>query len=148
MSRRRTPEDAKYWLDEAEERLEHARGYVAGRNARILCEQAHYAAEFAIKGLIIAAGHSFVTTHDIKELLETARDAGETIPTEVNQAKGLSTYAGGGRYDFDRDPGLAWVGKDEYGGAVEAAAATVKWARERSLRILREHNRTDPEASS
>ena len=41
-----------------------------------------------------------------------------------DRAKGLSTCAGGGRYDFDRDPGLAWEGKDEYDGAVETAAAT------------------------
>ena len=137
MSRQRTPEDAKYWLDEAEQRLEHARGYVPGRNARILCEQAHYAAEFSIKAVIIANGHSFVTSHDIKELLETARDAGETIPAGIEKAKGLSTYAGSGRYDFDRDPGLAWVGKDEYDNAVDEAASTVEWARERIEMILR-----------
>ena len=118
------------------------------RNARILCEQAHYAAEFSIKAVIIANGRSFVTSHDIRELIETARAAGETIletiPAGVEQVKGLSTYAGSGRYDFDRDPGLAWVGKDEYDGVVDAAVATVEWARGRIEQILIGHDRTDP----
>ena len=35
----RSPEDANYWINEAEERLDHARGYVSGKNARILCER-------------------------------------------------------------------------------------------------------------
>jgi len=136
MSRLRSPDDAQYWLREANERLEHARGYVAGKSARILCEQAHYAAEFSIKVVIIAHGHSFATSHNIQELLETARDAGETIPATLESAKALSTYAGSGRYDFDRDPSLTWVGKAEYDDAVDAASATVEWALERIERIL------------
>jgi HEPN domain-containing protein len=136
MSRQRTPEDAKYWLDEADQRLEHARGYVPERNARILCEQAHYAAEFSIKAVIIANGRSFVTSHDIRELIETARAAGETIPAGVEQAKGLSTYAGSGRYDFDRDP--ARMGRQ----------GRVRWRRRRSScdgRMGARAHRADPD---
>ena len=73
MTKSRSREDAKYWLRQADERLEQARGYVAGGNARIYCEQAHYAAEFSIKAVIISRGESFATTHNIKELVDTAR---------------------------------------------------------------------------
>ncbi len=136
MIRQRKPEDARYWLREAEKRLEHARWYVPDTDTRILCEQAHYAAEFAIKAVIIAHGRSFATTHDIDELLETARDAGETIPTVVEQATGLSTYAGAGRYEFERQPERAWVKKNEYDRALNAGSATVEWGRDRIERIL------------
>ena len=88
MTTQRTPEDAKYWLDEAEQHLNDARRYVPKENARIRCEQAHYAAEFAIKGVIIATGESFATTHDIIKLLDTARRAGETIPKDVRTSGG------------------------------------------------------------
>lgn len=131
MTRQRRPEDARYWLEQADERLEHARGYAAGRSARILCEQAHYAAEFAVKGVIIARGSSFSTIHDIRALLQAAREAGETIPAAVERATGLSTYSGSGRYDFDRNPEFGPVGRAEYDRAVESASAVVEWARGR-----------------
>ncbi len=54
----------------------------------------------------------------------SATECDANARTWDDRAKGLSTYAGGGRYDFDRDPGLAWVGKDEYDGTVETVAAT------------------------
>ena len=59
-----------------------------GRNSRILREQVHQAAEFSIEAVIIANGHSFVTSHDIEELLDTARDAGETIPSRDREGQG------------------------------------------------------------
>lgn len=141
MTRSRSPEDAEYWLSQAAERLEHARGYDAGRNARIYCEQAHYAAEFSIKAVIISRGGSFATSHNIKELVDTARALGETIPAEVQAAKGLTLYAGAGRYEFDRNPEADWVGEDAYDQALGAAEATVTWARGRIDDILGAHDR-------
>ena len=41
MTPARRPEAAKRWLEEARERLDHARTYHGG-SRRILCEQAHY----------------------------------------------------------------------------------------------------------
>ena len=143
MTRERSPEDARYWLREAEKRLEHARGYVPDNDTRILCEQAHYAAEFAIKAVIIAHGRNFATTHDIEGLLETARDAGETIPSEVEKATGLSTYAGAGRYEFEREPDRVWVNKSEYDRALNAGSATVEWGRGRIERILGERDKAE-----
>ena len=108
MTTQRTPEDAKYWLDEAEQRLNDARRYVPKENARIRCEQAHYAAEFAIKGVIIATGESFATTHDIIKLLgfpglppvrreaSTPRSSGLMPPTlqEDHDSRASSGVAG------------------------------------------------------
>ena len=65
--------------------LEHARGYVPGGNARIFTEQAHYAAEFSLKAVIVSRGGTFSTTHNIQELPDATRRLGETIP-----AAGLS----------------------------------------------------------
>jgi HEPN domain-containing protein len=142
MTRQRTPEDARFWLREADERLTHAGRYVADENPKILCEQAAYAAEFAIKGVIVARGVSFSFTHDVRALLEEAREAGERIPPELERAKQLSAFGGAGRYEFDGDPGAARVSKNDYDDALEAAAATVRWARERIEQLLQ--GREDP----
>lgn len=87
-------------------RAQPRRGYVPGRGSRILCEQVHQVAEFSIVAVITANGHSFVTSHDLKELLETARDAGGRIrrgsPPVSRRSGELSTFAGSGRYDFGR----------------------------------------------
>ena len=129
MTAHRQPEDALYWLHEADERLDHAiTRYAPDRNCRILCEQAHYAAEFSIKGVVIAHGRTFASSHDIRQLLETVSDAGVTVPAEVQHATGLTPYAGTGRYDFDRDPQLSHVGETEYREAVDSATRTVEWA--------------------
>ena len=53
MSVEHTPEDAQLWIEEAQARLEHAEQHVQNRDGRIYCEQAHYAAEMAIKAVII-----------------------------------------------------------------------------------------------
>lgn len=71
MTPERRPEAARRWLEEARERLDHARTYQGG-SRRILCEQAHYAIEYAIKSVIIARGDSFPTVHDIGLLLNSA----------------------------------------------------------------------------
>ena len=138
MTGTRAPEDARYWLNEAKERLEDARtrAGVPGSSVRVRCEQAHYACEFALKGVIIARGRSFATTHNIQELLDTARAAGEAVPAGVEEAEGLTTYSGAGRYEFDRDPEQRAVDDDEYERAVKAAETTVAWAEDRIEHIL------------
>ncbi|MCY4073830.1 MAG: HEPN domain-containing protein [Acidobacteria bacterium] len=141
MTRQRTPEDARFWLREADERLTHAGRYVADENPKILCEQAAYAAEFAIKGVIVARGVNFRFTHDIRALLEEAREAGERIPPELERAKQLTAYGGAGRYEFDGDPDAARVSKNDYDDALDAATATVRWAHERVERLLRKRDR-------
>ena len=60
----RTPDDARYWLVEAEMRLEQRAGIRPGGNARIFTEQAHYAAEFFLKAVIVSRGGTFATTHN------------------------------------------------------------------------------------
>ncbi len=135
MTPERRPEAARRWLEEARERLDHARTYQGG-SRRILCEQAHYATEYAIKSVIIARGDSFPTVHDIGLLLNTAEEAGETIPADVETASSLSAYAGEGRYSFDRDPEVVAVGDKEHQEAVRQAETVVGWAGERIEQLL------------
>ena len=112
MTRKGNPEDARLWIAEAEKRLEHAKDYIPRRDRRIFCEQAHYAAEFAIKGLIVAGNGEFQFTHDIGVLLEAVRKTGETIPREAEDATILSPYGGPGRYSFERArPGTGDAGR-------------------------------------
>ena len=131
-----TREDARHWLQEAEERLAHAGRYIPGENPKILCEQAAYAAEFAIKGVLIAKGVDFDWTHDIRELLDEARDAGEKIPAELKKAKALTTYAGRGQYG----PRLIRIRRKRYGGDGRPRLQ----ARTRSPRSHRKDNRGRP----
>ena len=132
----RTPDDARHWLAEAEMRLEHARGYVPGGNARIFTEQAHYAAEFSLKAVIVSRGGIFATTHNIQELLDTTRRLGETIPPAVVPAQELTAYAGAGRYDLARHHAVVPVSADEHGRALDTATATYQWATTRVQEIL------------
>ena len=136
MTKQREPEDALLWLGEAEARLNHAKGYAGGRDARIYCEQAHYAAEMAIKGLIIARKGEFTFTHDVAILLEEARQTGETIPEEVKEARRLSPYGGTGRYAFERDRQREPVTERQYEQVITPATATVNWANTRVRDIL------------
>ena len=105
MSAERKPDSARYWLDKRTAASGDAAQRGPDRDRRVQCEQAHYAAEFAVKGVVIAHGTDFDTTHDIGALLDTSRAAGENIPHEVEESAALSTYAGSGRYDFDNRPG-------------------------------------------
>ncbi len=73
MSAERKPDSARYWLDQAHRRLRDAAQRGPDRDRRVQCEQAHYAAEFAVKGVVIAHGADLDTTHDIGALLGTAR---------------------------------------------------------------------------
>ena len=83
MSAQRRRELARLWLSKAQQRLTDARTATAERDNQILCEQAHYAAEMAIKSVIIARGHKFPNVHEVQELLDTAENAGESIPAEL-----------------------------------------------------------------
>ena len=135
MTPTRRREAARRWLEEARERLDHARNYQGG-SRRILCEQAHYVTEFAIKSVIIARGRRFPAVHDIGLLLNTAEEAGETIPGDVETASSLTTYAGEGRYGFDRDPTVSAVSDEEHQEAVRQAESVVQWADGRIDRLL------------
>ena len=136
MTRKGNPEDARLWIAEAEKRLEHAKDYISRRDRRIFCEQAHYAAEFAIKGLIVAGNGEFQFTHDIGVLLEAVRKTGETIPREAEDATILSPYGGPGRYSFEREHDREQVTQEEYEQSIKAASAAVDWAKMRTRDIL------------
>ena len=136
MTAQRKREAARYWLDQAHRRLRDAAQRGRDRDRRVQCEQAHYAAEFAVKGVIIAHGADFETTHDIDALLDRARDAGESIPVGVDEAAALSRYAGSGRYEFDTDAEGVEVTEEELERALKRCRAAVQWAEDRIQRVL------------
>lgn len=140
MSVEHVPDDARLWIEEAQARLKHARERVSGGDGRIYCEQAHYAAEMSIKGVIIANNHKFSWTHDISVLLDEAEQSGETIPETVQTAKRLTPYGGTGRYRFERDKTRTIIGDEETKTAINAATTTVTWASERVRTILKERD--------
>ena len=131
MSAKYAPEDTRLWIEEAQARLNHAEQHVEGRDGRIYCEQAHYAAEMAIKAVIIANKQDFSYTHDISILLDQAKKSGEEIPPNVHTAKLLTPYGGAGRYRFEREKKRTPIGDEETKEAIAAATATVAWATER-----------------
>ena len=136
MTAPRKRKAARYWLDHAHRRLRDAAQRGPDRDRRVQCEQAHYAAEFAVKGVIIAHGADFETTHDIDALLDRARDAGESIPADVEEAAALSRYAGSGRYEFDTDAEGVEVTEEDLQRALKRGRAAVKWAEDGIRRIL------------
>ena len=81
-------------------------------------------------------------------LLNTAEEAGETIPGEVETASSLTTYAGEGRYGFDRDPTVLAVSDEEHREAVRQAERVVRWADERIDRLLGKHGKTSVDEAS
>ena len=86
--------------------------------------------------MIIAHGADFETTHDIDALLDRARDAGESIPADVEEAAALSRYAGSGRYEFDTDAEGVEVTEEDLQRALKRGRAAVKWAEDGIRRIL------------
>lgn len=137
MTAQREREAARYWLNQAHRRLRDAAQRGPDRDRRVQCEQAHYAAEFAVKGVIIAHGADVETTHDINALLDRARDIGANIPADVGQAAALSRYAGSGRYEFDTNPEGADVTEEDLERALKQGRAAVHWAEHQIERILK-----------
>lgn len=136
MTAPRKREAARYWLKQAHRRLRDAAQRGPDRDRRVQCEQAHYAAEFAVKGLIIAHGADFETTHDINALLDRARDVGENIPADVEEAAALSGYAGSRRYAFDTNMEEVEVTEEDLQRALKQARAAVRWAEHQVQLIL------------
>lgn len=84
----------------ARARIKRAATYDAEERTELTCEDAHQAAEHALKALIATHGGEYKSIHNIEHLLETLEELGETIPEEVMPATELTDYSGGRRHDF------------------------------------------------
>jgi HEPN domain-containing protein len=120
------PDDPQEWLNRARSNL--AKAEVASGTPGVyledLCFDVQQAAEKAIKAVLIHLNMRFPYVHDLARLLGLVEQAGQSIPTSVRQAGGLSDYAVETRY-----PGLAEpVTWDEYDEAFTIAEETVRWA--------------------
>jgi len=94
-----------------------------------LCFHAQQAAEKALKGVYQHNGWSFRHTHDLEELITGLRQMGLPIPSEVDEAIVLTSFAWEARY-----PGLGEpVTVEEYEEALQHAVTVVEWA-ERTIK--------------
>lgn len=89
-----------------------------------LCFHAQQAAEKSLKAVYLRNGWPFRFVHDLEELITGLRKHGLVVPTEVDAAVILTSYASESRY-----PGLGEpVTDDERLQAVALADAVVRWA--------------------
>ncbi len=89
-----------------------------------LCFHAHQAAEKSLKAVYRYEGWTFRYTHDLEELIDGLRRNGLSIPSAVEEANILTSFAWEARY-----PGLGEpVTEEEYREALRHAEAVVSWA--------------------
>ena len=113
------PTDPREWLRRARSDIAVAK---VGRTTsdvlyQDLCFHAQQAAEKALKALLVQREKDFPKTHSIVELIKRVRGDGVNVPSEVNDATGLTRYAVQDRYpgltedstaeDYDKAMGLA-----------------------------------------
>ena len=117
-----TPQD---WLLRARSDLAFARLPLPhGALHEDLCFHAQQAAEKALKAVYQCRRWTFRYTHDLEELVTGLKRQGLAMPTEVENAIVLTSFAWGSRY-----PGLSEpVTAEECAQAVCHAVAVVTWA--------------------
>ncbi len=89
-----------------------------------LCFHAQQAAEKALKAIYQYHGWTFRYTHDLEELVTSLEGHGLTVPSEVDDAIVLTSFAWESRYPGIGEP----VSEKEYRDAVRHAEAVVAWA--------------------
>ncbi len=117
-----TPQD---WLARARSDLAIARlPLPTGACYEDLCFHAQQAAEKALKAVYQYHGWTFRYTHDLEELVTGLERQGLVVPSDVDDAIVLTSFAWEARY-----PGLTEaVSEEEYRDAIRHAEAVVAWA--------------------
>jgi len=117
-----TPQD---WLARAKSDLTLARlPLPQGALYEDLCFHAQQAAEKALKAVYQYCGWTFRYTRDIEELVTNLKRKGLDVPTELDEAVVLTSFAWEARY-----PGLGEpVTEEEYRDAIRHAETVVAWA--------------------
>lgn len=123
---RRGAGDPKEWLRRARSNLARAE---ADRGLpevlfEDLCFDAQQAAEKAIKAVLVHRGVQFPKTHAIAGLLTLAARSGLVVPSEVQDATDLTSYAVETRYPGEWED----VSEEEYRHAIELADRVLRWA--------------------
>ena len=90
-----------------------------------LCFHAQQAAEKALKAIYQSHGWHFKYTHDLEELLAGLKNKGIMVPSHIEEAIILTSFAWEARY-----PGLSeYVTEEEYRQAINHAVSVVDWAK-------------------
>jgi len=122
---RHPPGSARDWLARAKGDLALARVPLPeGAFYDDLCFHAQQAAEKALKAVYRHYGWTFRYTHDLEELVAGLTDHGLEIPTAVEEAIILTSFAWEARYPGLEEP----VTAEEYREALQHAQAVVSWA--------------------
>ena len=90
-----------------------------------LCFHAQQAVEKVLKALLVSYNLEFPRTHNIGSLLDLLPDT-VSIPSEVEEAAGLTDYAVMTRYPGDTEP----VNIDEYKQAICLARTVLEWVQQ------------------
>jgi len=101
-----------------------------------LCFHAQQAAEKALKAILVACTIPAPRTHNLRTLFDLL-PAEVTVPSDIQEAAGLSDYAVASRYPGASEP----VEAEEYREAVGMAEAVVFWAEQ--VIHLRLHDAAD-----
>ena len=131
---------SEYWIRYAISDLELAR---VARHENILleslCFHAQQAVEKAFKAVLIIHNRPFPRTHNLTILFELMPpDTIDDIPTDVQEATGLSEYAVASRYPGEAEP----VTEEEYHEALQSAETVVKWAKQ----MVKNRNKSESDA--
>jgi HEPN domain-containing protein len=124
---RGAPGSPQDWLSRAKGDLALAKAPLPeGAFYEDLCFHAQQAAEKAIKAVYQCRNTAFRYTHDLGELLAGLKEAGLNIPSEVEEALILTSYAWESRYPGLTEP----VTVEECLEAVNLASEVVRWSEE------------------
>ena len=90
-----------------------------------LCFHAQQTAEKALKALLVSNNLEFPRTHNIGTLLDLLHET-VSIPSEVEEAAGLTDYAVMTRYPGDTEP----VDMQGYQQAIRLAESVIDWVQQ------------------
>ncbi len=122
---RRIPGSPQDWLARAKSDLAIARAPLPDQAFyEDLCFHAEQAAEKALKAVYRRHGWTFRYTHDLDELVGGLKRQGLRIPSEVEDAVVLTSFAWEARYPGVGEP----VTLEEYREALRQAETVVAWA--------------------
>ena len=119
-------DDPREWMNRARSNLAMAKSRIPDAYLEDLCFQAQQAAEKAIKVVTIKRGIDFPYVNDLARLLSLLKEADETTPDFVGQARKLTRFATVTRYPMNQT-----VTEQHYLDALATVESVHLWAEER-----------------